>query len=339
MLAIGKIRLAGLLLSLMLLTLLAACGENSATSTTASSAKTTATGATVSTGQTNPASGGTAGKIKVVATTTQIGDFVKNVGGDKIELYTILKPGLDAHEFEPTVADSKALGGAQVIFSNGVNLEEWLAKTIQNSGTKGVQVVCSEGAILLQGSHEHKEGEAAHEEHDPHIWFSTENAKIMVNNISAGLSKVDPANKAGYETNARNYTAELDKLNKEIKDSLATIPVDRRKLVTNHDAFGYYADQFKLKVVGSIIPSFDTNAEPSAQELGELVKKIKAEKVPAIFTESSLTTKLAEQIAKEAGVKIISNLYSDSLGAVGSDGDTYIKMMQANTKNIVNGLQ
>lgn len=338
MLAIGKIRLAGLLLSVILLTLLAACGETSATSTSASTGvKTATTGATTSAGQTNPTAGGSSAKIKVVATTTQIGDFVKNVGGDKIELYTILKPGLDAHEFEPTVADSKALGNAQVIFSNGLDLEEWLAKTIQNSGTKGVQVVCSEGAVLLQGSHEHSE--AAHEEHDPHIWFSTENAKIMVNNISAGLSKVDPTNKAGYETNAKNYIAELDKLTKEIKDSLATIPAERRKLVTNHDAFGYYADQFKLKIVGSIIPSFDTNAEPSAQELGELVKKIKAEKVPAIFTESSLTTKLAEQIAKEAGVKIIANLYSDSLGAAGSDGDTYIKMMQANTKNIVNGLQ
>jgi ABC-type Zn uptake system ZnuABC Zn-binding protein ZnuA len=322
---------------------------NVATSATTSASTTTvATTSATTVAATTAAPATTAAasvkKVKAVATTTQIGDFVKNVGGERVELYTIMKPGADAHTFEPTAEDSKALANAQIIFYNGVELEGWYDKTVKASGTKATQVNMSDGAILLAFAHEHAPGDTKAEEHehgeyDPHIWFSTDNAKIMVNNIAVNLGRLDAEGKATYEANAKKYTEQLDALTSEIKTMVATIPQDRRKLVTNHEAFGYFADQFKLKVVGAIIPSFDTNAEPSAQQIAELVKKIRDQKVPAVFAENSLNPKLAEQIAKEANVKVFTNLYSDSLGATGTDGDTYLKMMLANAKTIVNGLK
>ncbi len=271
-------------------------------------------------------------KLKVVATTTQVGDFVKNVGGNRIELITILKPNADPHDYEPTADDSKALASAQIVFTNGIGLDEWLDKLIQNSGTKAKKVVTSDGIKPRPGEgEEEKEG-------DPHIWFSVDNVKVMVDNISKGLSGLDAAGAAVYQANVTAYKEQLDKLDKDIKVQIATIPEADRKLVTNHDAFGYYLDRYGIKFIGSVIPSFDSTAEPSAKDLADLVVKIKAEKVKAIFTESSLNPKLEQQIAAQAGIKIFSNLYGDTLGDAGSDGDTYIKMMQTNTKNIVAGL-
>ncbi len=273
-----------------------------------------------------------ANKLKVVATTTQVGDFVKNVGGNRIELTTILKPNADPHDYEPTADDSKALASAQIVFTNGIGLDEWLDKVIQNSGTKAKKVVTSDGIKPRPGEgEEEKEG-------DPHIWFSVDNVKLMVDNISKGLSGLDAAGASVYQANATTYKEQLDKLDKDIKAQIATIPEADRKLVTNHDAFGYYLDRYGIKFIGSVIPSFDSTAEPSAKDLADLVAKIKAEKVKAIFTESSLNPKLEQQIAAQGGVKIYSNLYGDTLGEAGSDGDTYIKMMQTNTKNIVAGL-
>jgi len=327
-------RLSTLVLSLFLVVLLTACGDPTTTSisTTVAATGPTSIPKTVA-NTTNSTTSNPAVQIKSVATTTQVGDFVKNVAGNRVELVTILKPGVDAHDYEPTSDDSKALAAAQIIFTNGVGLESWLDKTIKNSGTKGVQIVTSDGLKPRPGnSDEEKEG-------DPHIWFSTENAKKMVDNIAAGLTKIDTAGKDIYEANAKTYKAQIDDMAKQVKILIDTIPTDRRKLVTNHDAFGYFADQFGIKIVGSVIPSFDSTAEPSAQELKELVDKVKAQKVPAIFTESSINPKLAEQISKEARVKIYSNLYGDTLGEAGSDGDTYIKMMLANANNIAGGLK
>lgn len=294
--------------------LLVACGDNSAAPTNA--------GITTA----------SQSKLKVVATTTQIGDFVKNVGGNRVDLTTILKPNSDPHEYEPTADDSKALANAQLVFTNGLGLDDWLDKLIKNSGTKAKTVVTSDGIKP------HAAKDASEKEGDPHIWFDIDNVKKMVDNIAQGLSELDAAGASAYQGNARNYKEQLDKLDADIKAQIATIPEADRKMVTNHDAFSYYLDRYGIKFVGSVIPSFDTAAEPSAKDLAELVAKIKAEKVKAIFTESSLNPKLEQQIAAQAGVKIYSNLYGDTLGEAGSDGDTYIKMMQSNTKNIVAGL-
>ncbi len=313
--------LKALLVGLFMLTglVLAACGDSTVINTTVPNSAAGVTNAPVT-------------KLKVVATTTQIGDFVKNVGGNRIEFATILKPNADPHDYEPTAADSKALSGAQIVFTNGIGLDDWLDKLIQNSGTKAQKVVTSEGIKPHPGeSPQEKEG-------DPHIWFSVDNVKMMVDNIAKGLSGLDAAGASLYQANATAYKEQLDRLDKDIKAQIAIIPEADRKLVTNHDAFGYYLDRYGIKLVGSVIPSFDSTAEPSAKDLADLVAKIKAEKVKAIFTESSLNPKLEQQIATQAGVKVYSNLYGDTLGEAGSDADTYIKMMQTNTKNMIAGM-
>jgi zinc/manganese transport system substrate-binding protein/manganese/iron transport system substrate-binding protein len=216
------------------------------------------------------------------------------------------------------------------VLSNGLGLEAWLDKTVQNSGTKAALVKLSDGVSVQK---------TAQGDTDPHIWHNPDNGKIMVENIAKGLAKVDATGSATYEANATTYKAQIDDTAGQMKSLLDTIPADRRKLVTNHEAFTYFAAQFNLKIVGSIIPSFDSTAEPSAQALTELVKSIKEEKVPAIFTETTINPKLAEQISKEAGVKIFSNLYGDALGEPGSDGETYLKMLLSNARNIANGLK
>ncbi len=325
-----KALLVGLLMLVGLV--LAACGDTTVTNTAPTSAPTVRTTDAVSTAPAGTNVAPLANKLKMVATTTQVGDFVKNVGGNRIELTTILKPNADPHDYEPTAADNKALASAQIVFTNGVGLDEWLDKLIQNSGTKAKKVVTSDGLKPRPGEGEkEKEG-------DPHIWFSVDNVKVMVDNIAGGLGRLDAAGASVYQANATAYKAQLDKLDSDIKTQIATIPEADRKMVTNHDAFGYYLERYGIKFVGSVIPSFDSTAEPSAKDLAELVSKIKTEKVKAIFTESSLNPKLEQQIANQAGIKIYSNLYGDTLGEAGSDGDTYLKMMQANTKSIVAGL-
>lgn len=325
-------KLTALLALLLLFTgLVAACGDatNTAPATTSlASANTSAT--------TTGAAPAPANKIKVVATTTQVGDFVKNVGGNRVEVFTIVKPGADAHEYEPTAEDSRSLAAAQVVFQNGLGLDSWLEKTIQSSGTKASVVNASQGAKTRNA-----EGKEADEfkDGDPHIWFNTSNAKKMVDNIAAGLAKADATGASTYQSNATAYKVQIDEMAKQVKGQIDGIPAAQRKLVTNHDAFGYFIEEFGLTFVGSVVPSLDSTAEPSAREIQQLVAKIKEQNVKAIFTEESINPKLAEQVSKEAGVKIFSNLYGDSLGAPGSEGDTYIKMMLSNGRNIANGLK
>lgn len=313
-----------LVMGMLIATLLAACGATSTPSTNAT------TGAS------------TSGKIKAVATTTIIADMVKNIAGDKLELVTILKPGSDPHDYEPTANDSKAIADAQIIFLNGAGLEETLEKALEGN-TKATKVTLTENIKLRKGEeegHTEKPGESKEEhEYDPHIWQSTDNAKIMVDNIVAGLVKVDSAGKTTYEANAKTYKGKIDETASEIKKLLEQVPADRRKLITNHDAFGYFADQYKYEIVGTVFSTFDTTSEPSAKDVAELVAKIKSQKVPAVFTENTTNPKLAEQISKDAGVKVVTNLYTDSLGVSGTDGDTYLKMMLANAKSISTALK
>lgn len=273
-------------------------------------------------------------KIKAVATTSHIADLLKNVAGDKVEISTVMKVGSNHHTFEPTTSDAKLLATAEIIFSNGAGLEYWLDDLIRSVGATAPKVTTSVGVRLQDLDH----GTHIHPLGDPHIWHSTENVKKMVANIAFGLAQFDPVNKAFYETNAKAYTVELDKLTQEIKILIDQIPPQRRKLVTSHEAFGYFADQFGLTVVGTVIYASD-KAEPTSQQITALIDKIKTEQVPAIFTETTINPRLAEQIAKEAGVKVIPNLYSDSLGAAGSEADTYLKMMLVNAKTFSEGLK
>ena len=273
---------------------------------------------------------GTEGRVlRVVATTTQVADLAANVGGDRVRVTSLLKPNLDAHDYEPSPADVEAIAHADLVLENGAGLETWLHDTITSSGFDGPVVDTSQGVRLRQV------GGAT----DPHIWQNPRNAEVMVANIDRALAAADPADAGVFRANLAAYTKQLQALDAEVQrqiDSLAN-----KKLVTNHDAFGYYIDRYGLQFVGSIIPSFDTSAELSGRDIRDLVAKIKATGVKAVFSETSLPPRTAETIAREAGVKVVEGqdaLYGDSLGPPGSDGDTYLKMVRHNTATIVHNL-
>jgi ABC-type Zn uptake system ZnuABC Zn-binding protein ZnuA len=273
------------------------------------------------------------GRLPVVTTTTQLTDFARAVGGEHVDVYGILKPNVDAHDFEPAPGDIAKLARAKVIIKNGVGLEEWFDSTIKNAGSKATTVKASTGVRVRQG----EEGPGG--EGDPHIWQDPRNAKVMVHNIAVALAAADPAHRADYEANEAAYAAELDRLDAEIAAEIAGLP--NRKIVTNHDAFHYYVDRYGLEFVGSIIPSFDSQAELSAQDISSIVRVVTSAGVKAVFSETSLPPKTAETIARDAGVRVVAgedSLYGDSLGPPGSAGDTYLKMLRHNTRVIVENL-
>ncbi|MEV4455642.1 metal ABC transporter substrate-binding protein [Microbispora sp. NPDC049633] len=292
---------------------------------------------------------GPAQPLKVVATTTQVADFARNVGGDRITVHQLLKPNVDPHDYEPSPADMRAIGEADVLVKNGVGLEKWLDETISAAGFDGTVVDASRGVQIRMGSgegHEEGHGEEGHDhdesEGDPHIWHNPLNVKTMVATIETAFAAADPPDAAVYQANRVAYDAKLDALDADIARKIESVPPDRRKLVTNHDAFGYYLDRYKLTFVGSIIPSFDTSAELSAKQVSDLVAEIRTTGVAAIFSEASLPPKTAEAIGREAGVKVVAGedaLYGDSLGPEGSAGATYLQMEEHNTDTIVNALR
>jgi zinc/manganese transport system substrate-binding protein len=275
--------------------------------------------------------------VPVVATTPQVADFVRSIGGADVSVHQIIKPGVDPHEYEPAPADMQAIGTAKLVVKSGVGIEKWLDPTIQSAGYRGPVVDASKGVTLRKGD----PGDEEMADGDPHIWHNPRNAKIMVRDIASGLSAADPARSGAFAENLAAYSAKLDKLDADNLAAFAKLPKDQRKLVTNHDAFGYYIDRYQLQFVGSVIPSMDTSAELSAKQLTDLVAKIKATGTRAIFTESSLPPKTAEAIAQQAGVKVIGGddaLYGDSLGPAGSPGATYLGAEQHNTQTIVAAL-
>jgi zinc/manganese transport system substrate-binding protein/manganese/iron transport system substrate-binding protein len=270
----------------------------------------------------------------VVTTTTQITDFVRNIGGDKVDVYPVLRANIDPHDFEPAPADLQAIATADVVVKNGVGLERWFEPTIKSAAPHGAIVDASAGVAIRNGNGTDEEAEG-----DPHIWHNPQNAKIMVANIARALETADPADTPTFAANLASYTTKLDALDAEIRTQLDTLT--NKKIVTNHDAFGYYVDHYGLQYVGSVIPSFDTQAELSPTDINDLVAEIKAQGVKAIFSESSLPPKTAAAIAKEAGVRVVAGddaLYGDTLGPPGSDSDTYLTMEQHNTREIVSNL-
>ena len=270
--------------------------------------------------------------LRVLATTTQIQDFVRNVGGHRITVIPIMQGDEDAHEFQPTAADARAVADADVIFANGVDLETWFDRLARNArgGVPIVKLGEVSGITLRPGDESASLG-------DPHVWFDPTNAQRMVVGIRDTLKRVDPAGQSTYDENTANYASQLDQLDRDIMAQWAAVPVDQRKLVTNHEAFGYYVSRYGITFVGSVLP-ISTDAEPSAAETLKLIQDIRAQNVRAIFTESSINPRLAEQISQQTGVRIFSNLYGDSLGKPGSEGDTYLKMMRFNTQTVIAGM-
>ncbi len=268
--------------------------------------------------------------MRVVATTTQTADFARVVGGERADVYSVVEPNVDPHDFEPSPADLEAIGDAALIVQNGVGLEAWFSDVVRSAEPKGVIVDSSAGIPLrtLGGTP------------DPHLWHNPQNAIRMVTNIEAGFVKVDPSREAEYRKRAEDYVATLRSLDDEIQREVSTLT--NKKLVTNHDALGYFVDRYGFEFVGSIVPSFDTAAELSARDVNDLVAKIRATGVKAVFSESSLPARTAESIGREAGIKVIAgedSLYSDSLGPAGSEAADYVGMMRHNTRVIVDNLR
>jgi ABC-type Zn uptake system ZnuABC Zn-binding protein ZnuA len=297
----------------------------------------TACGGSGSTGGAGGSGGSGGATLRVVATTTQVADFARNVGGDKVEVTQILKPNVDPHDYEPSPADIQAIAQADVVVESGVGLEKWLDQTIRSAGFHGTLVDSSKGVNVRRGNGTDEEAAG-----DPHIWHDPKNAEIMSRNIASAFAAKDAAGKPAFEKNLAAYTARLDQLDGWIAQQIDTVPAAQRKLVTNHDAFGYYVDRYHLTFVGSIIPSFDTSAELSGKRLNDLVAKIKATDVKAIFSESSLPPKTAEAIGEQADVRVEageSSLYGDTLGPAGSAGAAYLDMERHNTTTIVSALR
>lgn len=284
--------------------------------------------------------------LRVVASFSILGDWVARVGGDRIDLTTIVPAGGDAHTFDPNPDQVARIADADLIFEIGLGFERWMDDMVDASGAAATRIAVSDGLALLtaggdengQDAHE-DEDEHDHGDHDPHIWGDVANAIHAAGVIRDALAATDPANAAAHEADAAAYISELEALDSRIRDQVTTLPEERRKLVTTHDTFGYYAHAYGFEIVGTALNSLSTEGgDPPASEIAALVAAIQDAGVPAIFAETVSSSDLMEVIAAEAGVTLAPPLYSDALGDAESDAPTYVALMDYNTTTIVTAL-
>jgi ABC-type Zn uptake system ZnuABC Zn-binding protein ZnuA/ABC-type Mn2+/Zn2+ transport system permease subunit len=280
-------------------------------------------------------SGSDSGQLKVVATTTQISDFVREVGGNAVAVDQILQPNTDPHEYEPRPSDVAGAAEAKLVFANGDELDSWVDQIVSDSGSDAE--VIDLGAIVPERRPGESSGAAKGARYDPHWWHDPRNAEAAVAAIERHLAVADPGRRREFERNARAYLAKLRALDAGISRCMDSVPASQRKLVTDHDAFGYFADHYGIEVVGAVIPSQTTQAQPSAKDLSALAKLIEREQVKAIFPESSLSPKVAEAIAGQTGASADYTLYGDTLGPEGSSAAGYLTMEAANANAMVRG--
>lgn len=268
----------------------------------------------------------------VVSTSTIIGDLTQQVGGDEIEHQELLQPGVDPHVYEPTPQDSVALEQADLILYNGFNLEPGLIKMINSTAIEGNKFAVGEVVKPLDFEYQ------GQKEPDPHIWGDAENAIAMTEAIRDRLIELSPEDAEEFKANGEQLIAKLQQVDRWIGEQIATIPASQRKLVTTHDAFQYYTHAYGLEMAGTLI-GISTEEQPSAQTVKNLANKIKQMQISAIFAETTINPQLIKTVAEEAGVTLApTELYSDSLGRAGSNGDSYLKMLQTNTQSIVESL-
>jgi ABC-type Zn uptake system ZnuABC Zn-binding protein ZnuA len=279
-------------------------------------------------------------KIKVVASTTIIGDVVNMVGGDQIDMTVLLPVDADPHSFSPAPKVVAEIETADVVFINGFGLEEALEDLIYTTAEEKV-VSISEGIDPIDFNDANEEsGEGNEHEHgniDPHVWMNPLNVKIWAMNITDTLSRIDPSNSEIYSANARNYQSKIDHLHTWILDQVASIPLENRVLITDHDTLSYFAALYDFEIIGVILPGGGTLAEPSAQDIARLEDIIEEHNVPAIFIGTTVNTQLADRISRDTGIKLIP-LYSGSLSNQNGPAPTYIDMMRYNVTEIVNVL-
>ena len=297
------------------------------------------------------------GKLKSVATYSILGDLVRQVGGDHIELTVLVGSDGDAHTYEPTPRDSIALTDARLVFENGLAFEIWFDDFYQGSKTEAKRVAVTRDIEPRRAGHadedvhehehaEHAEHSQEHEHHhhhhgefDPHAWHDVRNVASMAKVIAEELIAADPAHAEDYRANCDAYVARLDELDTWIAEQVATIPQANRKLVMTHNAMGYFADRYGFEVITVMGSVSSEGGDPSAADMAKVIDQIKDADVRAVFVENMLSPDLTRRIAEDAGVKVIGSLYSDALGPDGSDGDSYEKMMRHNVQTIVEALR
>jgi ABC-type Zn uptake system ZnuABC Zn-binding protein ZnuA len=263
--------------------------------------------------------------LTVVATTTQVGDLVRNVGGERVAVEQILSSGADPHDYEPRPSDAAALADAPLVFKSGGDLDEWLDGLIDNAGSDAEVVELAESARTIEGD-------------DPHWWQDPRNATDAVAATRDALVEVDPGGREIYADNAAAYAKRLNRLDAQIAACIERIPATQRKIVTTHDALGYYADRYGIEIIGSVIPSLSTQAQPSARDVTQLVEQIEDENVEAVFPESGVSDRLERALSREAGARVGAPLWADTLGEEGTEAGTYIGAMADNTRALVDGM-
>jgi zinc/manganese transport system substrate-binding protein len=273
-------------------------------------------------------------QLKVIATFSILGDFVRNVGGDRVEVAALVGPNGNAHVYAPSPADAKKVADANIVFVNGLGFEGWLERLVKASGTKAPIVVATKGIKPREragGGHDHDHGRA-----DPHAWQSVGNAKIYVTNIRDALIAADPSGKATYDANAAAYLAKLDALEREVRETIARVPADRRRVITSHDSFGYFEGAYGVAFIAP--QGVSTEAEASAKDVAAIITQIKKQKAAAVFLENVTDPRLVRQIASETGAKIGGTLYSDALTDDTGGATTYIDLIRHNLKQLAGAL-
>jgi zinc/manganese transport system substrate-binding protein len=275
-----------------------------------------------------------ADKVKAVASFSILGDMVRQVGGDRVDVVTLVGPDGDAHVFSPTPADAKTLASAQLFFVNGLGFEGWMERLEKSSGFKGKTIVASHGVkphTMIE-----EEGSEAETVTDPHAWQDLANGKLYVANIRDGLIAADPAGKAIYDANAAKYLGAIAAEETAVKQALGALPEARRRIITSHDAFGYFGAAYGLEIVAP--EGVSTESEASAQDVAKIIRQIKAEHIPAVFIENITDHRLLDQIARETGAKIGGTLYSDALSGPDGPAPNYLDMFRHNVGTLTAAL-
>lgn len=265
-------------------------------------------------------------RVSVVASFSILGDFAKNVGGDRVSVTTLVGPDGDVHVYTPAPADARTIANAKLLIVNGLGLEGWLPRLLQSSGSKAPIVIATKGIAPL------KVGSDA----DPHAWQSVANAKIYVANISEALAAADPADAEVFRENARTYFTKLNGLDREVREAVAKIPPSRRKVISTHGAFGYFAAAYGIQFVAPL--GVSTESEASARDIARIIAQIKTEKIPAVFLESISDDRLIRRISAETGARVGGTLYSDSLTGEKGAAPTYIELVRHNIKALASAL-
>ncbi len=281
-------------------------------------------------------------KLPVVASFSILADMVRQVGGEQVEVTSLVGPNSDAHGFEPTPADAKKLAQAKLVVVNGLNFEGWTNRLIKSSGYKGEVVVASKGSKTIslpskaKNSNSHGHGHD-HGTIDPHAWQSLDNAKIYVQNIAAGLIRALPIHAKEIKAREQAYLSQIDELHQKAKDAFSAVPIEKRRVITSHDAFGYLSKSYNIRFFSP--QGWTTDREASAADVARINRQIRDQKINALFLEKSSDSRLLERIAQDTGVKIGGTLYSDALSSPGTEADTYLKMYAHNVETLIKGLQ